>query len=233
MRRVKSRTRRMARWGFGVLGTGHPEREATLPVLGKTARRRPTHPSFPGRASLLNAADRRDLASLGLMVLVYGLAVAPVLHAVVGHGGAGARHEQALVSGAHSHESHRAGPVSGAHSHDSHRAAPVSGERANDSQGAGRGSGARAHPHESQRNRPGAPDESGHGPDGHQHLTGSVEHLHAAAAAWAVVDVPRLRAVSWLAEVLRGPRGPRSGAAPDSDAAGPVAPDTSKVPPDA
>ena len=32
--------------------------------------------------------DRRDLGWLGLWVAVYGLALAPVLHAVYGHGGA-------------------------------------------------------------------------------------------------------------------------------------------------
>ncbi|XXF77969.1 hypothetical protein P2318_33695 [Myxococcaceae bacterium GXIMD 01537] len=36
---------------------------------------------------MIRPDDRRDLACLGLMVLVYGLAVAPVVHAVVGHGG--------------------------------------------------------------------------------------------------------------------------------------------------
>jgi hypothetical protein len=37
---------------------------------------------------LLNREDRRDLGWLGLWVAVYGLACAPVLHAVYGHGGA-------------------------------------------------------------------------------------------------------------------------------------------------
>ena len=40
--------------------------------------------------------DRRDLACLGLMVLVYGLALAPVLHVAVGHGH-GHRHAHARV----------------------------------------------------------------------------------------------------------------------------------------
>jgi hypothetical protein len=116
---------------------------------------------------LLNPHDRRDLACLGLLVLVYGLAMAPVLHAVVGHGGGGARHEHAHVPGER------------AHSHDAPRDASDAPEDG----------------------RPG----QRHGPDGHQHLTGSVEHLHAVAATWAVVEAPRVRAVSWLAEVLRGP----------------------------
>ncbi|NVJ21658.1 MULTISPECIES: hypothetical protein [Myxococcus] len=55
---------------------------------------------------MLNPHDRRDLASLGLMVLVYGLAVAPVLHAVVGHAGGlgGSAHVHRHGGKAHSHE---------------------------------------------------------------------------------------------------------------------------------
>jgi hypothetical protein len=115
---------------------------------------------------VLNRHDRRDLACLGLLVLVYGLAVAPVVHAVVGHGGGG------RVPHVHVH-----------------------------------GSGERAHSHGSkQRDVPGeqAPGK-GHGPGGHQHAAGSVEHLHALAASWTVVEAPRVRGVSWFAEVLRGP----------------------------
>jgi hypothetical protein len=37
---------------------------------------------------VLTREDRRDLGWLGLWVAVYGLAFAPVLHAVYGHGGA-------------------------------------------------------------------------------------------------------------------------------------------------
>jgi hypothetical protein len=37
---------------------------------------------------LLTKEDRRDLGWLGLWVAVYGLAFAPVLHALYGHGGA-------------------------------------------------------------------------------------------------------------------------------------------------
>lgn len=37
---------------------------------------------------MLTREDRRDLGWLGLWVAVYGLAFAPVLHAVYGHGGA-------------------------------------------------------------------------------------------------------------------------------------------------
>ncbi|QSQ21668.1 hypothetical protein JY651_42005 [Pyxidicoccus parkwayensis] len=121
---------------------------------------------------MLNRDDRRDLACLGLMVLVYGLAVAPVVHAVVGHGGGGARHVHVHARGEQ------------AHSHGPERDVP-------DGHAPGKG----------------------HGPGGHQHLTGSVEHLHAVAASWAVVDAPRVPVLSWVAEVLRGPsRAP--GAAP-------------------
>lgn len=115
---------------------------------------------------MLHRDDRRDLACLGLMVLVYGLAVAPVVHAVVGHGGGGAAH-------AHAH-----GPGERAHSHGPRKDAQDEHEHA-------RG--------------------KGHGPGGHQHLTGSVEHLHALAASWTVVEAPRVRTVSWVAEAARGP----------------------------
>lgn len=133
---------------------------------------------------MLNPHDRRDLACLGLLVLVYGLAVAPVLHAAVGHGGGG--HEGVSYRHSHAHDS------SGeAHSHGPERE---------------QGSQHRVPADDAPGN--------GHGPDGHKHLTGSVEHLHAVAAAWAAVLTPaRVPAVSWLAEVLHGPsRAP--GAAP-------------------
>ena len=43
--------------------------------------------------------DRRDLGWLGLWVAVYGLAFAPVLHAVYGHGGARLASESAAGHG--------------------------------------------------------------------------------------------------------------------------------------
>jgi hypothetical protein len=53
---------------------------------------------------VLDPRDRRDLACLGLMVLVYGLAGAPVLHAVVEHaGGLGGGHPAAHAH-VHTHE---------------------------------------------------------------------------------------------------------------------------------
>ncbi|WNG45950.1 hypothetical protein F0U60_18895 [Archangium minus] len=62
-------------------------------------------------ATLLDPRDRRDLACLGLMVLVYGLAVAPVIHAVVAHGGGmGTAHERAhAYAHAHGHAHAHAG----------------------------------------------------------------------------------------------------------------------------
>jgi hypothetical protein len=39
--------------------------------------------------AVLSRDDRRDLGHLGLVVAIYGLAFAPLLHAVYGHGGAG------------------------------------------------------------------------------------------------------------------------------------------------
>ncbi|MCP3142924.1 hypothetical protein [Pyxidicoccus xibeiensis] len=119
---------------------------------------------------MLNPHDRRDLACLGLMVLVYGLAVSPVLHAVVGHGG-GLGGTRARYAHVHDGEGHTHGEPE----------RPV--------------------------HTPGTPDEggpaNGHGPDGHQHLTGSVEHLHAMAASWVVTKLPRVRGVTWWAEVPR------------------------------
>ncbi|MCP3062591.1 hypothetical protein LXT21_27775 [Myxococcus sp. K38C18041901] len=118
---------------------------------------------------MLNPHDRRDLASLGLMVLVYGLAVAPVLHAVVGHAG-------------------HIGGTGSVHSH-----------------------GGQAHSHEAADERGLAPKptnqspEAGHGPDGHKHLTGSVEHLSVVATTWVVALVPVVRWVSWKHESVHAP----------------------------
>ncbi|WP_225414558.1 hypothetical protein [Stigmatella hybrida] len=63
---------------------------------------------------MLAPRDRRDLACLGLMVLVYGLAGAPVLHAVVDHaGGLGGGHAPAA------HHTHRPGSLEAAgHAHE-------------------------------------------------------------------------------------------------------------------
>lgn len=112
-----------------------------------------------------DSRDRRDLAFLGLWVLVYGLAVAPVLHAVVGHGGGLGPHEH----GASTHV---------------HRTAGKACDTAK----------AKCSP-ESEHER-------GHG---HQHLTGSVEHLLAVAASWTVSVPPRLHWVSWRVAPEQGP----------------------------
>ncbi|WP_158623322.1 hypothetical protein [Corallococcus sp. CA053C] len=117
-----------------------------------------------------DSRDRRDLACLGLMVLVYGLAVAPVLHAVVGHGGG-------LEGHAHVH-----GPAGHVH------CAGSEGPAAKSTDGADRDE------HEQQ------------GHHGHQHLTGSVEHLLAVAASWTVFLPPARRWVSWSVEPVRAPR---------------------------
>ena len=73
---------------------------------------------------MLDAHDRQDLGCLGLMVLVYGLALAPVLHATVGHGGGWeAAHGHSHVhAGGHAHAPHaeqdgERGPVLRAHGH--------------------------------------------------------------------------------------------------------------------
>ncbi|WP_338872860.1 hypothetical protein [Myxococcus stipitatus] len=102
------------------------------------------------------------------MVLVYGLAVAPVFHAVVGHAG----HVHSHGGKAHSHGAR-------AESADGLAPEPV---------------------RESGGKRP-----EGHGPDGHKHLTGSVEHLSALATTWVMVHVPSVSWVSWVAEATRGP----------------------------
>jgi hypothetical protein len=63
--------------------------------------------------------------------------------------------------------------------------------------GAGKGHG---------HSEPGVPEKQpGHEPDGHQHLTGSVEHLSGLVSAWVRAEPPRVRWVSWLAERLAGP----------------------------
>jgi hypothetical protein len=53
---------------------------------------------------VLDPRDRRDLACLGLVVLVYGLALAPVLHAAWGHGHSHSRGSAHASLEARSHE---------------------------------------------------------------------------------------------------------------------------------
>jgi hypothetical protein len=102
---------------------------------------------------VLTREDRRDLGWLGLWVAVYGLAFAPVLHAIYGHGGALPSSAAPAVRFWVSHP--RAESPEPPAPHD---------ERQPHSHGpAGR--------HE------GHPDK----PAGHTHAAGSVEHLQAVA----------------------------------------------------
>lgn len=141
---------------------------------------------------MLHPHDRRDLACLGLMVLAYGLVVAPVLHTVVGHAGTSRQHVHTHGAGeaAHAHGREQAGPhaqEAGAHGQE---------------QAHGRDAG--------KKHGPGAPEKQpGHG---HQHLTGSVEHLSGVVASWVVAEPPRVRWVSWRVEGLSGPERAPGGA---------------------
>lgn len=120
------------------------------------------------------------------MVLVYGLAVAPVLHAVVGHGGGLEGH--AHVPGAKGHV-HRPGSSEAS----SEPSSEPSAEHEPSAPGEASGS------------PDGADGEGPHG-HGHQHLTGSVEHLLAMAASWTVFLPPASRWVSWSVAPARAPQ---------------------------
>ncbi|SEU02350.1 hypothetical protein [Stigmatella erecta] len=127
---------------------------------------------------MLDPRDRRDLACLGLMVLVYGLAGAPVLHAVVDHaGGLGGGHTalHATAARAPSH-THRPGSLEPpGHTHED--------------------AAAHGHAH---------PDEDAGHP--HQHAPGAVEHLQAVAVAHAAVLAPVVWWVTLTPAVFLGPR---------------------------
>lgn len=141
---------------------------------------------------MLTRDDRRDLGWLGLLVAVYGLACAPVLHALYGHGG---------VIPASARPSAR-GWVSHARA-DSREPPPLElpapelpaphDERA-------------PHSH-------GPADKHGHGgtPAGHTHGAGSVEHLQAVALPSLALPVPL---VLWreLGTQHLGQERPRAGA---------------------
>ncbi|ADO68282.1 hypothetical protein [Stigmatella aurantiaca] len=130
---------------------------------------------------MLDPRDRQDMACLGLMVLVYGLAGAPVLHAVVDHAGGlgnweGASPPTALRTHGHGH-SHRnasGGLEDPGHSHED------AGEH-------GHGS---------------SDEDAGHP---HQHAPGSVEHLRAMAVTYAAVLAPVVWWVTLKAAVFLGP----------------------------
>jgi hypothetical protein len=106
--------------------------------------------------------DRRDLGWLGLWVAVYGLACAPVLHAIYGHGGA------------------RLGSSPGAQGWVSHARARADQPPPPHDEGKPHSHGpAGKHGH-------GQEDSSG----GHTHGAGSVEHLQ--AVALPSLALPRL-----------------------------------------
>ncbi|QRN93856.1 hypothetical protein JRI60_32455 [Archangium violaceum] len=67
---------------------------------------------------MLKREDRRDLGRLGLLVAVYGLAFAPVLHAVYGHGEAQPSSARPSARGWISHEHPAPHDESQPHSHD-------------------------------------------------------------------------------------------------------------------
>ncbi len=119
---------------------------------------------------MLTREDRRDLGWLGLLVAVYGLAFAPVLHAVFGHGGAQSSPTRAVRAWV-THQ--RA---------DTQEPPPLELPAPHDERG--------PHSHD-------PAGKHGHGdtPAGHTHGAGSVEHLHAVALPSAAL--PRLL-VSWL-----------------------------------
>ena len=129
--------------------------------------------------------DRRDLACLGLTVLVYGLVVAPLLHAVVDHAGG-----LKLPATAQGWLAHRRPPAQG-HGH-SHKGAPGAEEPGHSHEAAGHG-----HEH-------GPANEPGRGHP-HQHSWGSVEHLQAVATSCAVVLAPLVGWVPLRAEGLHRP----------------------------
>ncbi|WP_224247579.1 hypothetical protein [Hyalangium gracile] len=122
--------------------------------------------------------DQRDLARLGLMVLVYGLVVAPVLHAVEGH--AGGWKLPATSQGWLDHQR------TSAPRHEREAAGHEHGHEHGDAHG----------------------DAAGHEPGkghAHRHQLGSVEHLTAVAVARAVVLAPQVWWLPLRAEVTRSP----------------------------
>ena len=138
---------------------------------------------------MLRREDRRDLGWLGLWVAVYGLACAPVLHAIYGHGGGRPLSASAAVrewispARAHAPEAPRL---------------PL------------------ATPHDERVPHSHAPEESsepGKAPSGHTHGPGSVEHLQALALP-ALVPPPL--AVIWVGvgPRLPGQERPREGEPP-------------------
>lgn len=141
------------------------------------------------------------------MVLAYGLVVAPVLHTVVGHAGASRQHvhTHGVGEAAHAHGQEEPGAREASHAH---RQEEAGAGKASHSHGQEK-TGARGR-EAGKKPGPGVPEKQpGHG---HQHLTGSVEHLSGVVASWVVVEPPRVRWVSWLAQRLSGPERAPGGA---------------------
>jgi hypothetical protein len=138
---------------------------------------------------LLNREDRRDLGWLGLLVAVYGLACAPVLHAIYGHGGAPPASSAPSARGWVSHQWA-----------DSREPPPPEAPTAHDERVPHSHVPAGKHGHE-----------HGGTPAGHTHGAGSVEHLQ--AVALPSLALPRLL-VLWLETGTRhlGQERPRPGA---------------------
>jgi hypothetical protein len=135
---------------------------------------------------LLRREDRRDLGWLGLLVAVYGLAFAPVLRAVYGHGGAQPSSTMPSARGWVTHQ--RA---------DTREPPPPEHPAPHDE--------SRPHSHE-----PSGKHGPGKAPTGHTHGAGSVEHLQ--AVALPSLALPRLL-VFWLETGTRslGQERPRLG----------------------
>lgn len=121
--------------------------------------------------------DRRDVACLGLMVLVYGLVLGPVLHATVDHAG-GLELPEASQGWAGHHDPAQAH----GHSHEDEPGAAEDSEHTHAVAGHGHGH-EHGHSHSHGKGRP------------HQHPWGAVEHLQAVALSHAVVLAP---VVEWV-----------------------------------
>jgi ABC-type Zn2+ transport system substrate-binding protein/surface adhesin len=117
------------------------------------------------------------------MVLVYGLVVAPVMHAVVDHDEASEQPVAARGWVEHADTAERA------HEHANGVA-----------EDAGHTHGARSHGHEH-----GPGEKPGKKGPGHEHQWGSVEHLQAVALSSVAVLAPTVRWVALPREAFHGP----------------------------
>jgi hypothetical protein len=164
----------------------------------------------------MRAATRREDARLGLFVLVYGLVLSPLVHAVVQHGGhEGAPRDAAWVThGPGSHDPHGHGAPAHAHAHGgpAHAHAHGGPAHAHDAPVHLRGHGVPLH--DAHAPSHGGPSHS-HGedsgtPGSHRHGHFSVEHLQAVLVPVAapLLAVGLLLTLSW---VLRGEERRESG----------------------